>query len=243
MEVTLIEPSIHISMKETAHCTCLNISHHVHLDQWLLEIAILYRLMNNDMLVFYFYRNRINQNTTPATHDDMMDLDGPIDNTFERSFPEAFHDPFALMDPNFQQQFFDRIGSIDTFRGPLVSQPREAREVPIEVKDGEPQSGPSDQAPIIEDIAGHGTSQGPDVREIIIIDDGLSSAASAHQANIVNDMTQPNPTVPTAPPLVHVNDYDDDIEEEMIRAAIEASKKDAEELANVRSLLFSNMLL
>jgi hypothetical protein len=30
MEVTLIKRSIHISMKETAHCTCLNIPHHVH---------------------------------------------------------------------------------------------------------------------------------------------------------------------------------------------------------------------
>jgi hypothetical protein len=201
--------------------------------------------MNNDMLVFYFYRNRINQNTAPATHDDMMDLDGPTDNTFQRSFPEAFRDPFALMDPIFQQQFLDRIGSTDTSRGQLASQPREALEVPIEVKDGEPQSGPSDQTPVIDDVTGHETSQGPDVRETIIIDDeddGLLSAASARHA-IATNISQPNPTVPTAPPLVHVNDYGNDIEEEMIRAAIEASKKDAEGLANVSSLLFSSLLL
>jgi hypothetical protein len=202
--------------------------------------------MNNGMLVFYFYRNRINQNIRPATHDDMMDLDGLTDNTFQRSFPEAFRDPFALMDPNFQKQFLDRIGSTDTSHGQLVSQPREAREVPIEAKDGEPQSGPSDQAPIIDDVTGHETLQGSDVRETIIIDDeddGLLSAASARHANIASNISQPNPTVPTAPPLVHVNDYGNDIEEEMIRAAIEASKKDAEGLANVSSLLFSSLLL
>ncbi|GJM99308.1 hypothetical protein PR202_ga16398 [Eleusine coracana subsp. coracana] len=179
--------------------------------------------------------NIINQNTAPASHDDMMDLDGPLDNTFQSSLPETFRDPFALMDPNFQQQFFDRIGSTDTFHGPRVSQPREAREIPIEVKNSETQTGPSDQAPVIEDVTGHESSQRPGVPETIIIDgedDGLSSAASAHHANISNNMSPPNTTLPSAPPLVHVNDYDDDIEEEMIRAAIEASKKDAEGLAN-----------
>jgi hypothetical protein len=88
--------------------------------------------------------------------------------------------------------------------------------------------------------------QGSDVRETIIIDDeddGLLSAASARHANIASNISRPNPTVPTAPPLVHVNDYDNDIEEEMIRAAIEASKKDAEALANVSSLLFSSLFL
>ncbi|TVU08855.1 hypothetical protein EJB05_42275 [Eragrostis curvula] len=180
--------------------------------------------------------NRINQNTTPPSHDDMMDVDGPLDNTFQRSFPQTFRDPFALIDPNFQQQFFDRIGSTDTSsHGSLVSQPREAREVPIEVRDSEPQTGPSDQAPVIEDVTGHESSQDRGVRETIIIDDedeGLSSAASARHADIPNNMSPPNPTVPSAPPLVHVNDYDDDIEEEMIRAAIEASKKDGEGLTN-----------
>ncbi|CAN6198620.1 unnamed protein product [Urochloa humidicola] len=175
--------------------------------------------------------NEINQNPTPASRDDMMDLDEPLDNTFQRSsFPENFRDPFALMDPNFQQQFFDRIGSTDSAsRGPMVSHPRDVREIPIEVKDGDPQSGPSGQAPVIEDVTGNESSQGPEVHETYIIDDEndiLPSAPSAPHANIPSN-TSPTPT---APPLVHVNDYDDDIEEEMIRAAIEASKKDAEGL-------------
>ena len=32
--------------------------------------------------MFVVYRNGISQNTMPASHDDMMDLDGPLDNTF-----------------------------------------------------------------------------------------------------------------------------------------------------------------
>ncbi|KAF8700948.1 hypothetical protein HU200_033834 [Digitaria exilis] len=177
--------------------------------------------------------NVINQNTISASRDDMMDLDGPLDNTFQRSLlPGNFHDPFALMDPDFQQHFFDRVGSTDNVsRGPLVSQPREVREIPIEVKDGDIQTGPSGQAPVIEDITGNESSRGPEeVHETIIIDDEddiLPSAPSAPHANIPSSTS-----VPTAPPLVHVNDYDD-IEEEMIRAAIEASKKDAEGLENI----------
>ncbi|KAL6846733.1 hypothetical protein ACP4OV_024181 [Aristida adscensionis] len=180
--------------------------------------------------------NQINQNTVPASGDDMMELDGPLDNTFQGpSFPGNFRDPFALMDPNFQQEFFDRLGSTDSLsRGPLVTHPREVREVPIEVKDSNPQTGPSGQTPVIEDITGHESSHGPEVHETIVIDDGdgLSPAPSAPHAGIPSDTLQPNPSAPTAPPLVHVNEYDDDIEEEMIRAAIEASKKDAEGLAD-----------
>ncbi|KAG2644725.1 hypothetical protein PVAP13_2KG375916 [Panicum virgatum] len=177
--------------------------------------------------------NAINQNTVIASRDD-MDVDGPLDNTFQRSlFPENFRDPFALMDPNFQQQFFDRIGATDSVSlGPLVSHPREVREIPIEVKEGDPQTGPSGQAPVIEDVTGNESSHGPEVHGTIIIDDEddmLPSAPSAPHANIPSNTS----SVPTAPPLVHVNDYDDDIEEEMIRAAIEASKKDAEGLANI----------
>jgi len=186
---------------------------------------------NNNM--FVLYRNAINQNTVIASRDD-MDVDGPLDNTFQRSlFPENFRDPFALMDPNFQQQFFDRIGATDSVSlGPLVSHPREVREIPIEVKEGDPQTGPSGQAPVIEDVTGNESSLGPEVHETVIIDDEddmLPSALSAPHANIPSNTS----SVPTAPPLVHVNDYDDDIEEEMIRAAIEASKKDAEGLENV----------
>ncbi|KAJ1290499.1 hypothetical protein BS78_02G248600 [Paspalum vaginatum] len=171
--------------------------------------------------------NGTNQNNIPPNHDDMMDVDGPLDNNFQRSLlSDNFHDPFALMDPNFQEQFFDSIGSTGSVsRASLVSHPREAREIPIEVKD----TGPSVQAPVIEDATGNESSHGPEVHETIIIDDEDGGFSSAPHANIPSN-TSP---VPTAPPLVHVNDYDDDIEEEMIRAAIEASKKDAEGLANI----------
>ncbi|OEL19788.1 Plant UBX domain-containing protein 8 [Dichanthelium oligosanthes] len=149
--------------------------------------------------------NGIDQNTVPASAGDMMDLDAPLDNTFQRSLlPENFRDPFALMDPDFQQQFFDRVGSTGGgSRGPLVSHPREVRDIPIEVKDSDPQTGPSGQAPVIEDVTGNESSHGREVHETIIIDDEddiLSSAPSAPHANIPSNTS----SVPTAPPLVHI---------------------------------------
>jgi hypothetical protein len=162
-----------------------------------------------------------------------MELDGPLDNAFQRSsYPEALHDPFALMDPNFQQRFFDRAGSAGTTNHDAQgSHPREAT---VEVKDSNIQTGPSGQASVVENITGHGSSYGPQFRETIIIDDDedeLPYGISSQHADIPSIVSQPNPPLPTAPPLVHVTD--NDIEEEMIRAAIEASKREAEELANV----------
>uniref|UniRef100_A0ACD5YDZ1 Uncharacterized protein n=1 Tax=Avena sativa TaxID=4498 RepID=A0ACD5YDZ1_AVESA len=175
--------------------------------------------------------NTINQSIGPVNHDD-MELDGPLDNAFQRSlYPEALHDPFALMDPNFQQRFFDRAGSAGTTNHDSHgSHPREAT---VEVNDSNIQTGPSGQASVVGNVTGHGSSYGPEFRETIIIDDDedeLPYGISSQHANIPSSVSQPNPPLPTAPPLVHVTD--NDIEEEMIRAAIEASKREAEELAN-----------
>ncbi|EMS48500.1 FAS-associated factor 2-B [Triticum urartu] len=174
--------------------------------------------------------NAINQSIPPVNHDD-MELDGPLDNTFQRPlFPEALHDPFALMDPNFQQMFFDSVGSAGTPN--RDAQGPHPREICNEVNDNNIHMGPSGQASVVENVTGHGPSYGPEVRETIIIDDDeeeLSSGLSSQHASIRSNASQPNP-LPTAPPLVHVTD--NDIEEEMIRAAIEASKREAEELAN-----------
>ncbi|KQJ91126.1 hypothetical protein BRADI_4g35720v3 [Brachypodium distachyon] len=173
----------------------------------------------------------IDQSSVPASHDD-MELDGPLDNTFRSSvFPETLHDPFALMDPNFQQTFFDRVGSAGTLNRDLHNS--HPGEPPIEVKDSNTQAGPSRQASVIENVTGHQSSYGPEGRETIIIDDDdeeLSSLPSSQHGNIHRNASQPSPPVPTAPPLVHVTD--NDIEEEMFRAAIEASKREADELSN-----------
>ncbi|XP_051188946.1 plant UBX domain-containing protein 8 [Lolium perenne] len=175
--------------------------------------------------------NTINQTIGPVNLDD-MELDGPLDNAFQRSlYPEALHDPFALMDPNFQQMVFDRAGSAGTASHDAQgSHPIEAT---VDVKDSNIQTGPSGQASIIENVTGHGSLYGPGGRETIIIDDDedeLPYGLSSQHASFPSSAPQPNPPLPTAPPLVHVPD--NDIEEEMIRAAIEASKREAEELAN-----------
>lgn len=175
--------------------------------------------------------NTINQSIGPLNHDD-MELDGPLDNAFQRSlFPEAMHEPFALMDPNFQQTFFDRVGPAGTANHDAQgSHPREAT---VEVKDSNIQTGSSGHASVVENVTGHGSLYGSEYRETIIIDDDedeLPYGLSSQHANIPSSVSQPNPPLPTAPPLVHV--ADNDIEEEMIRAAIEASKREAEELAN-----------
>ncbi|CAM0952547.1 unnamed protein product [Alopecurus aequalis] len=175
--------------------------------------------------------NVINQSIGPVNRDD-MELDGPLDNAFQRSlYPEALHNPFALMDPNFQQRFFDRVGSAGTTSHDAQgSHPREAT---VEVKDSNIQAGPSAQASVVENTTGHGSSYGPEFRETIIIDDDddeLPYGISSQHVNIPSSVSQPNAPLPSAPPLVHVTD--NDIEEEMIRAAIEASKREAEELAN-----------
>ncbi|KAI3985405.1 hypothetical protein MKX01_033719 [Papaver californicum] len=111
--------------------------------------------------------------------------------------------PFSLLDPTFGRSFLEVATG-----APLVSHPREVREIPIEVKDGNDQGNPSGSRPVIEDITGT-TTHGPEIHGRVVIDDG-------EEENI--------PTAPAAPFL----DYDNDIEEEMIRAAIEASKREVE---------------
>lgn len=178
---------------------------------------------------------RINQNPVPAPADDMMDLDEPLDPMFNRPlFPRTLGNPFALLDPSFAD-----ITAADIFgRGPRVTHPREVRQIPIEVKDSNARTGSSGQGPVIEDVTGHESFYGPEVHGTVIVDedDGdLPSASSAHDPSIPSSTSHPNHSVPSAPPLVDVSDYNNDIEEEMIRAAIEASKREAEGITNGRS--------
>ncbi|KAI3925797.1 hypothetical protein MKX01_003356 [Papaver californicum] len=117
--------------------------------------------------------------------------------------------PFSLLDPTFGRSFLEGRGLRVATGAPLISHPREVREIPIEVKDGNDQCNPSGSRPVIEDITGT-TTHGPEIHGRVVIDD---------------DEEEIIPTAPTAPFL----GYDNDIEEEMIRAAIEASKREVEE--------------
>nr|AWA45175.1 hypothetical protein SS84K11_000002 [Saccharum spontaneum] len=182
---------------------------------------------------------RINQNPVPATatasYDDMMELDEPLDPMFNRPlFPRTLGNPFALLDPGFAD-----ITAADIFgRGPRVTQPRDVRQIPIEVKDSNTQTGSSGQGPIIEDVTGRESFYGPEVHGTVIVDEDdedLPSTPSAHDPMIPSSASHPNHSMPSAPPVVDVSDYNNDIEEEMIRAAIEASKREAEGMKNVLS--------
>ncbi|OEL31245.1 Plant UBX domain-containing protein 8, partial [Dichanthelium oligosanthes] len=174
--------------------------------------------------------SRINQNPVPASGDDMMELDEdePLDPMFNRPlFPRTLGNPFALLDPGFAN-----ITAADIFgRGPQVTHPREVRQIPIEVKESNTQTGSSGQGPVIEDVTGRESFYGPEVHGTVIVDEDdedLPSTPSAHDPNIPRSTSRPNHSIPSAPPLVDISDYNNDIEEEMIRAAIEASKREAE---------------
>jgi hypothetical protein len=162
----------------------------------------------------------------------MMDLDDPLDSMFDRPlFPRSFGNPFSLLDPNFPNRAAAGVSGMR----PQVTHPREVRQIPIEVKDTQGSSG---QGPVIEDVTGRESSFGPEVHGTVIVDEDddedFPSAPSARDVpNIPSNTSRPKHSVPSAPPMVDVSDYNNDIEEEMIRAAIEASKRETEGMTNV----------
>lgn len=172
------------------------------------------------------FSNRINQNPIPENHDDMMDLDEPFDPTFSR----PMGNPFDILDPG----FVERAAAGFFGRGPQVTHPRVVRQIPIEVEDNNiPQTGSSGQGPIIEDVTGRESLYGPEVHGTVVIDDDDDNLPSTNAPNILRNTSSTYHSAPSAPPLVDVTEYNNDIEEEMIRAAIEASRRDVEGLAHV----------
>ncbi|KAK1296665.1 hypothetical protein QJS10_CPB15g00687 [Acorus calamus] len=166
--------------------------------------------------------DNINERHAPVSvppDDELMVIDEPVvePHEFPRPFPSAssVFNPFSILDPNFPQSLFDRRGSDDfNTRAPFVSHPREVREVPIDFKDGSGQSDHSGQGPRIEDITGESTEYGPDIHGNVVIAD---------------DEDEDLPVAPVANTTDNVTDYSNDIEEQMIQAAIEASKMEVEE--------------
>uniref|UniRef100_A0A5B7AK21 UBX domain-containing protein n=1 Tax=Davidia involucrata TaxID=16924 RepID=A0A5B7AK21_DAVIN len=181
--------------------------------------------------------------STAAPQDDIMDIDDPIQvESLRRPFsllPTARNmNPFSPLDPNFSRSLFDS-GPDLTSRAPFVSHPKEVREIPIEVKDGSEQSGHSGLAPTIEDVTGTAQAHGPEIHGTVIIDDDdkdIPTASAAHAArrneqkdDVLGDSSYGTHPRPSAPGIHDLPDYSNDIEEEMIRAAIEASKWDVEQ--------------
>lgn len=179
---------------------------------------------------FYFSVNRA-QETSFAAPDDDMEIDDPmpVESRRPRSSLPPFarnFNPLSLLEPNSTTSLFDS-GTISS-SSPFISHPREVREIPIEVKDDTEASGQSGSAPIIEDVTETTHHHGPEVRGLVILDDDrdMSNVRIAEVDGHDNHGTSVL-SGPSAPAIVDVPDYSNDIEEEMIRAAIEASKQDA----------------
>lgn len=130
---------------------------------------------------------------------------------------------------------------------PYVSYPRNVRNIPIESKDEEGQVGDENATPAIEEVSASVHAQGPEVRGTVIFDDDdelPSTASSTFRAGSIsrggyNSNSYPHgrelrPSAPqvTEEPIAAIEEGSA-IEEEMLQAAIEASKREAEE-ANMR---------
>lgn len=202
----------------------------------LLKFFILLFLLITDLI------SSANQRSAP--HEDFMNIDDTLDNEPLRPvipLSSAAQDvnPFSLLDSKFGP-FGDLSdgGAASGFpsHGPRVSHPREVREVPIEVKDDDGEPGASGIGPRIENVSGNETAHCPEIHDTVIIDDeddeDIQSAHADHGAKASSDNSfGPHPG-PTVSPLVDMSDYNNDIEEEMVRAAIEASKRETVQSVN-----------
>ncbi|CAA0838779.1 Plant UBX domain-containing protein 8 [Striga hermonthica] len=174
----------------------------------------------------------LTQETSFAAPQDDMEIDDPQPFESRRPISSPFPfardlNPFSLLDPNFTRNIFG-IGSAPA-PSPFVSHPREVREIPIEVKDGIGASSQSGGALRIEDVTETAREHGPEIRGMVIIDDEVDERSSPNSpiTQAVGHGTGGTSTNyrPSAPTVIDVPDYGDEIEEEMIRAAIEASKQ------------------
>jgi hypothetical protein len=160
-----------------------------------------------------------------------MEIDDPMDAPIPRStllpIPEE-RNPFSVLNnfPGFLDPMMGPIARDFFARGPRVSQPRVSREIPIEVKDDNShvQGGSSDTGPAIEEVTDDMPPQhGPEIHPAVIVDEDDDVV----NMDGGNDRFHHVDPAPSAPIVADVTDYNNDIEEQMIQAAIEASKRDA----------------
>ncbi|CAJ2664185.1 plant UBX domain-containing protein 8 isoform X2 [Trifolium pratense] len=184
----------------------------------------------NEAVNAYFSEGDRNLTTSSAAvpQGDFMDIDDQHEDEILRP-PSLLSlarnlDPFSLLDPT--RSIFDtHLGT--TNQTPFVTHPREVREIPIEVNDGSQSTPQAGHIPIVEDVTGTVHAQGPDIHGSVVIlddddEDDNTPPAQTHSS--------PDRVVrPSAPNFENLPDSSNDIEEEMIRAAIEASKREAEE--------------
>uniref|UniRef100_A0A0E0LXM6 UBX domain-containing protein n=1 Tax=Oryza punctata TaxID=4537 RepID=A0A0E0LXM6_ORYPU len=169
---------------------------------------------------------RANRNPIPTGYDDMMELDEPFGPFLTFHMPMG--NPFSLLDQSILERAAPVFGE-----GPHITHPREVRRIDVEVKDNNTRTGSSGHGPVIEDITGHEFSHGPEIHGTVVIDeDDDDNLPSTQDTRLPSNSSSSNYFVPRAPPIANVSDYNNDIEEEMVRAAIEASKRDADGLTN-----------
>lgn len=173
----------------------------------------------------------------PMDTDDLIDVDSPVPAHPLLSAAQSLN-PFSLISSTFGQRFFD--GGTTGFSSPTphVSHPREVREIPIEFKDENRRPSSSGIGPAIEEVTGSLTEHGPEVHGTVIIgddddddDEVIPTAPADREANQFGDVSMRRHVGPNFTPLGGRPDYSNEIEEEMIQAAIEASKRDVEAAA------------
>ncbi|CAL0312678.1 unnamed protein product [Lupinus luteus] len=184
--------------------------------------------------------NLAHETSTIVPQDDFMDTDDQLDAEIHTP-PSLFArnlNPFSLLDLTIGRSIFEtHFGSINQNQAPFVTHPREAREIPVEVRDGNQSTPQAGHVPTFVDVTETVDACGPDIHETIIIndedDDVTSPAHTAHQNEkkhkILVDTSLDSSVRTSAPEFENLPDYSNDIEEEMIHAAIEASKREAEE--------------
>ncbi|KAG0457454.1 hypothetical protein HPP92_022611 [Vanilla planifolia] len=170
--------------------------------------------------------------SVPAQNNDFMNIDDDHDFNVASaapSFPFRLN-PFSILDSSFGQTFFNGGTSEFTNRAPWVSHPKNVRQIPIEFKD-DTVLGSSDRGLKIEDVTESVSAHGPTFHGTVIVDDEDEVLPSAPTDNGPGNSGGASAGIHPAPkvtPLTRVSDYPIDIEEEMIQAAIEASKREAE---------------
>ena len=172
-----------------------------------------------------------------AYNDDVMDVDQPIDvETVGPSYPMQGHtgifNPFSILEEHFNSVPFHRRGIDDVrSRAPRVLHPREVREIPIDFKDDSGHSGLPNHGPDIEYLSENDTTEGPSTFGHIIMDEeDEDHNPVTHDADVPSQFGERYDHLDNSIPDtgMSVVAEDNDIEEEMIKAAIEASKLDAQ---------------
>uniref|UniRef100_A0A7N0RBF5 Plant UBX domain-containing protein 8 n=1 Tax=Kalanchoe fedtschenkoi TaxID=63787 RepID=A0A7N0RBF5_KALFE len=157
-----------------------------------------------------------------APRDDFMDIDEPVQ-VDPHEFSRNLNLP-SLLNPDFRGSVFDGASEF-TNHAPFVSHPSERRVIPIETENENGLPRQSDLPPTIEDVSGRPQVRRRIADDAIVIEDEDDAADNVLSAPNAWDVHR---TEPSAPLLNSMQEPDPDIEEEMIRAAIEASKREAD---------------